>query len=178
MNPYEVVYGHAPPVLLPSTPTVHQFRQLTWFFKTSIRFFTSYRTIFTWQEPTWNNGLINTVMSALFKLVIWFFFVYSLTSNPPWNSKGIRSWLQSSMGHIRFFRRLGLLLINWNFPLLLSFTQYFMSLVSKVIGNNIIAQTTLPKLDKEGSIILEPEAILNKCTHWLHSCSITKFLIH
>ena len=110
-------------------PTVHQFRKLTRFSEIEIRFFTFCRTIFTWQETEWYNKLINTVLSVLFKSMIWFFFVYILTSNPPWNSKGIKSSHQSSMGHIRFFRRLGPLLIHWNFLLLVAFTQYFMSLV-------------------------------------------------
>ena len=49
--------------------------------------------------------------------------------------------------------------------------------LKKVIGTNIKEQTVLPELDNEGSIILELKAILNKCTHHLHSQSITKFLI-
>ena len=44
-------------------------------------------------------------------------------------------------------------------------------------GINIRAQIVLPELDKEGSIIFEPEAILNKRTRQLHSQSITKVLI-
>ena len=39
------------------------------------------------------------------------------------------------------------------------------------------AQTFLQEMDKEGSIILEPEAILNKRTHQLRSWSITEVLI-
>ena len=49
--------------------------------------------------------------------------------------------------------------------------------LKKVIGTNIRAQTILPELDQEGSIILEPKAILNKSTHQLRSRSITKVLI-
>ena len=112
-------------------PIVHKFRKLTWFFETEIRFFTFCRTIFTWQETTWKYSSISTILSALLKSVIWFFFVCNLTRNSPWKLKGIRSWIQSYMGHVRFFRRLGLLLINWIFLLLLMFTEYFMSLVSR-----------------------------------------------
>ena len=46
-----------------------------------------------------------------------------------------------------------------------------------MIGTNFRAQTVLPQLDTEGSIILELEAILNKCTHQLSSQAITKVLI-
>ena len=41
--------------------------------------------------------------------------------------------------------------------------------LKKVIGTNIRAQTILPELDTEGSIILEPKAILNKRTRQLRS---------
>ena len=54
---------------------------------------------------------------------------------------------------------------------------FHVSCLKKVIGTNFRAQTSLPKLDNEGSIILEPEAILNKCTRQLHSRSITEVLI-
>ena len=54
---------------------------------------------------------------------------------------------------------------------------FHFSCLKKVIGTNIRAQTVLPELDNEGSIILEPEAILNKCTRRLFSQSITEVLI-
>ena len=54
---------------------------------------------------------------------------------------------------------------------------FHVSCLKKVIGTNIRAQTVLPKLDKEGSIILEPDGILNKRTRPLHSRSITEVLI-
>ena len=79
---------------------VHQFRKLTWFFEADIRFFTFCRTIFTWSEPAWNTKPINIVLSALFKSVTWFFFLCSLTSNPPWKSKGIKCSFQISLVHI------------------------------------------------------------------------------
>ena len=41
---------------------------------------------------------------------------------------------------------------------------FHVSFLNKVIGTNIRAQNFLPKLDNEGSIILELEAILNKRT--------------
>ena len=47
----------------------------------------------------------------------------------------------------------------------------------KVIGTNIRAQIILPYLDNEGSIILEPDSILNKGTSHLLSRPITGVLI-
>ena len=41
---------------------------------------------------------------------------------------------------------------------------FHVSCFKKVIHSNIRAQTILPELDMEASIILELEAILNKCT--------------
>ena len=46
-----------------------------------------------------------------------------------------------------------------------------------MIGTNIRAQTILPDMDIEGSIILEPEAILNQHTRQLRSMAITEVLI-
>ena len=54
---------------------------------------------------------------------------------------------------------------------------FHVSYLKKVIGTNIRAQTVLPELDMEGSIILEPEAILNKGTRPLRSQAITEVLI-
>ena len=54
---------------------------------------------------------------------------------------------------------------------------FHVSCLKKVNDNNIRAQTILLELDTEGSIILEPEAILNKCTHQLRSRAITEVLI-
>ena len=54
---------------------------------------------------------------------------------------------------------------------------FHVSCLKKVIGTNIRAQTILLEQDNEGSIILEPEATLNKCTRQLCSQSITKVLI-
>ena len=54
---------------------------------------------------------------------------------------------------------------------------FHVSCLEKVTVTNIRAQTVLPELDKEGSIILELEAILNKRTHQLLSRSIAEVLI-
>ena len=54
---------------------------------------------------------------------------------------------------------------------------FHVSYLKKLIDSNIRAQIVLPELDNEGSIILEPNGILNKRTHHLHSRSITKVLI-
>ena len=54
---------------------------------------------------------------------------------------------------------------------------FHVSCLKKVLGTNIKGQTILPELDNEGSIFLEPEAILNKPTHQLRSRSITEVLI-
>ena len=47
------------------------------------------------------------------------------------------------------------------------------SRIQQVIGTNIREQIVLPEQDNEGSIISDPESILNKCTCQLCSQSIT-----
>ena len=54
---------------------------------------------------------------------------------------------------------------------------FHVSCLKKVIGTNIKAQNILPELDNEGSIILEPDSILNRCTRQLCSQSIKQVLI-
>ena len=54
---------------------------------------------------------------------------------------------------------------------------FHVSCLKKVIGTNMRAHNILPELDKDGSIILEPEAILNQCTGYLFSRAITEVLI-
>ena len=54
---------------------------------------------------------------------------------------------------------------------------FHVSCLKKVLGTNIKGQTILPELDNEGSIFLEPEAVLNKRTRQLRSRSITEVLI-
>ena len=67
------------------------------------------------------------------------------------------------MGHIGFFRR---------------FHQVFhVSCLKKVLGTNIKGQTILLELDNEGSIFLEPEAVLNNRTRQLRSRSVKEVLI-
>ena len=51
---------------------------------------------------------------------------------------------------------------------------FHVSCLKKVIGTNIRAQIVLPELDNEGSIILEPEAILNKCTRHLRCSTLAR----
>ena len=51
------------------------------------------------------------------------------------------------------------------------------SCLKKVIGEKILVQTILPKLDEEGKIILEPEVVMDKRTRQLWNRSILWYLI-
>ena len=46
-----------------------------------------------------------------------------------------------------------------------------------MIGTNFQIQTNLPKLDKEGSIWLQPQTILDQCEHFLHQLTIKEVLV-
>ena len=54
---------------------------------------------------------------------------------------------------------------------------FHVSCLKKVIGHNIPTQTTLPELDEEGRIILEPEYIRQTRTKTLRNRTITEYLI-
>jgi hypothetical protein len=54
---------------------------------------------------------------------------------------------------------------------------FHVSCLKKVIGDKILVQTILPKLDEEGKIILEPETITNTRIFQLRNRSISEYLI-
>jgi hypothetical protein len=54
---------------------------------------------------------------------------------------------------------------------------FHVSCLKKVIGDKILVQTIFPELNKEGKIILEPEAIIDTRIHQLRNRSISEYLI-
>ena len=130
MTPYEVVYGQPPPMLLPYTPHSSQIQAVDMVLRKRDHILHILQENLHMERNRMKQQADQHHSEHTFQFDDMFFLLI-LTSNPPRNSKGLKSWLQISMGHIRFFRRLGLLLINWNFLLLHQFTQYFMSLVSR-----------------------------------------------
>ena len=54
---------------------------------------------------------------------------------------------------------------------------FHVSCLKKVIGENLIVQTIFPKLDEEGKIILEPEAVTKTRTRQLRNRLISEYLI-
>jgi hypothetical protein len=54
---------------------------------------------------------------------------------------------------------------------------FHVSCLKKVIGDKVPVQTILPELDKEGKIILEPEAITDTRIRQLRNRSISEYLI-
>lgn len=54
---------------------------------------------------------------------------------------------------------------------------FHVSCLNKVIGDKLPVQTILPELDKEGKIILEPEAVTETRTRQLRNRSISEYLI-
>ena len=54
---------------------------------------------------------------------------------------------------------------------------FHVSCLKKFIGENLPVQTIFPKLDEEGKIILEPEAVTETRTRQLQNRSISYYLI-
>ena len=54
---------------------------------------------------------------------------------------------------------------------------FHVSYLNKVIGDKLPGQTILPKLDEEGKIIVEPEAIKETRTRQLQNQSISEYFI-
>jgi hypothetical protein len=53
---------------------------------------------------------------------------------------------------------------------------FHVSCLKKVIGTKCQIQTSLPELDEEGSIWLQPQAVLDQCEH-LCQCTIKEVLV-
>jgi hypothetical protein len=54
---------------------------------------------------------------------------------------------------------------------------FHVSCLKKVIGTKCQTQTSLPKLDEEGSIWLQPQAFLDQCECRLHQRTIKEVLV-
>jgi hypothetical protein len=55
---------------------------------------------------------------------------------------------------------------------------FHVSCLKKVIGTKFHTQTSLPELDEEGSIWLQPQAVLAQREHHLRQCIIKEVLFH
>jgi hypothetical protein len=54
---------------------------------------------------------------------------------------------------------------------------FHVSCLKKVIGTKCQTQTSLPELDEEGSIWLQPQAVLDQREHRLRQCTIKEVLV-
>jgi hypothetical protein len=54
---------------------------------------------------------------------------------------------------------------------------FHVSFLKKVNGSKCQIQTRLPELDEEGSIWLQPQAVLDQREHHLHQCTIKEVLV-
>jgi predicted transglutaminase-like cysteine proteinase len=54
---------------------------------------------------------------------------------------------------------------------------FHVSCLKKVIGTKCQTQASLPDLDEEGSIWLQPQVVLDQCEHRLRQCTIKEVLV-
>ena len=81
-------------------------------------------------------------------------------------------------GSYKVFQNIGTMAYKLGLPVASRVHPIFhVSCLKKVIGDKLPVQTILPELDKEGKIILEPEAITKTRTQQLQNRSISKYLI-
>ena len=82
------------------------------------------------------------------------------------------------MVHTRCWKRFVVWHANWSFLAASRLHPVFqVSCLKKVIGDKLPVQTILLELDKEGKIILEPEAVTETRTRQLRNRSISEYLI-
>jgi hypothetical protein len=73
------------------------------------------------------------------------------------------------IGPYKFFKHVGQVAYQLSFPSHSKLHLFFhVSCLKKVIGTKFQIQNNLPELDEEGSIWVQPQAILDQCEHFLH----------
>jgi hypothetical protein len=81
-------------------------------------------------------------------------------------------------GPYKVLQKIGTMAYKLEFPTSSRVHPVFhVSCLNKVIGDKILVQTIFPELDKEGKIILEPEAITDTRIHQPRNRSISEYLI-
>jgi hypothetical protein len=86
--------------------------------------------------------------------------------------------LPNYYGPYKVLQKIGTMAYKLEFPASSRVHPVFhVSCLKKIIGENIPVQTIFAELDKEGKIILEPEAITDKRIRKLRNRSILEYLI-
>eukprot|EP00253_Pinus_taeda_P017270 PITA_17270 len=80
-------------------------------------------------------------------------------------------------GPYKVLQKIGTMAYKLELPAASRLHLFHVSCLKKVIGDKLPVQPILPKLDKEGKIILEPEAVIETRTRQLRNRSISEYLI-
>jgi hypothetical protein len=89
----------------------------------------------------------------------------------------VRNWRPNFMVLIPFSSVWDRWPINSLFPTILISILFFISCLKKVIGTKFQTQTNILKLDEEGSIWLQPQAVLDQRECHMHHQSIKEVLV-
>ena len=165
MTPYEVVYGHAPPVLLPSTPSSSPVEEVDMVLRKWHQILHLLQDNLHMARARMKQQANQHRFERTFQVGDMVFLClqhYKQSSN---KDKGHQTLAPKISSPYLVLQKIGYVAYKLALP---------PSRIQQVIGANISAQIVLPEWDSEGSIISKSEAILNKRTCQLLSRSITK----
>ena len=171
MTPYEAIYVQAPPVLLPYTPS-----------SSPVQAVDAVLRILRENLHMAGNRMKQQAdqhrSERTFEAGDMVFLRLQPYKQSSLKLKGRHKLAPKFYGPYRILQKIGSIAYKLELPPSSRIHPVFhVSCLKKVLGTNIKGQTILPELDNEGSIFLEPEAVLNKRTRQLRSRSITEVLI-
>ena len=168
MTPYEAVYVQAPPVLLPYTPSNSPVQEVD----VVLRYHDEVLRILHENLHMERNRMKQQAdqhrSERTFEAGDMVFLRLQPYKQSSLKLKGRHKLAPNFYGPYRILQKIGSVAYKLELPPSSRIHPVFhVSCLKKFLGTNIKGQTILPELDNEGSIFLEPEAVLNKHTRQL-----------
>ena len=166
MTPYEAVYGKPPPVFLPYTPHSSLVQAVDMVLRNRDQILHILQENLHMARNCMKQQADQHHYERTFQVGDMVFLCLQPYKQSSLKIKGHQNLAPKFYGPYKVLQKIGSVAYKLELPSSSHIQPVFhVSCLKKVIGTNIIAQTILPELDTEGSIILEPETILNKRTH-------------
>ena len=169
MTPYEAVYGQAPPVLLPYTPSSSPVQAVDAVLRNRDEVLRILRENLHMARNHMKQQVDQHHFECTFQVSDMVFLRLHPYKQSSLKLKGHQKLAPKFYGPYKVLQKIGSVAYKLELPPSHIHPVFHVSFLKKVIGTNTREQIVLPEMDTEGSIILEPEAILNQRTRQLRS---------
>lgn len=178
MTPYEAVYGQAPPVLLPYTPNSSPVQAVDIVLRSRDQILRTLQDNLHMARNRMKQQADQHRSERSFQVGDMVFLRLQPYKQSSLKLKGRHKLAPKFYGPYKVLQKIGSVAYKLELPPSSRIHPVFhVSCLKKVLGTTVRAQTTLPEMDTEGSIILEPVAIIDQRTRQLRSRSISEVLI-